>query len=366
MPRGGRAAVVVQAVVPAAPFDGEAVPDEWRQREFKLRAALEAERLAAEKAEREAEELERAARTKAEAERKALEEAAERARKEAELQAKLEEARKKREEAERRARKKREYAERQARKIREAMVRNKTFTLPGGATMEMIWCPHGSFMMGSPTTEEGRADNESQHRVRLTKGFWLGKYPVTQKQWESVMGNNPSHFKGEDLPVEEVSWNDCQKFIAKVNASLDFSARLPTEAEWEYACRAGTTTAYFWGNALNGDKANCDGNKPMGTKAKGRYLKKTTPVGRYAPNPWGIYDMHGNVWEWCSDWHGYYPIRSVTDPTGPTSGDGRVLRGGSWYGDARYCRSAYRYRCDPSCCYFYCGFRLCCSAEPHG
>ena len=351
----GVAAVAVQATVPAAPFEGEEVSDEWWQHESELRAALEAERLAAEKAEREVEEIERAAQAKAEAERKALEKTAARARQEAELQAKLEEVRKKREDAERRAR-----------EIREAAARTKTFVLPGGATMEMLWCPPGEFMMGSPETEEGREDDESLHRVRLTKGFWLGKYPVTQKQWESVMGNNPSHSKGDNLPVEQVSWNDCQGFISKVNALLSCCARLPTEAEWEYACRAGTTTAYFWGNALNGDKANCNGNYPCGTKTTGQYLYKTTPVGHYGVNAWGFADMHGNVWEWCADSYGDYPSGNATDPTGPASGGNRVMRGGSWISYARGCRSASRDGRYPSLRNDDCGFRLCCSADPCG
>ena len=238
----------------------------------------------------------------------------------------------------------------------------KTITLPGGATMEMIYCAPGEFMMGSPTTEEGRYNNETQHHVRLTKGFWLGKYPVTQGQWKNVMWNNPSIFKGDDLPVENVSWNNCQEFIAKVNVSLGCEARLPTEAEWEYACRAGTMTAYFWGNALNGDKANCDGSKPCGTKTKGQYLDKTTSVGRYAPNPWGFYDLHGNVWEWCNDWYGTYPSGNVIDPTGPASGVGRVFRGGSWLYLASYCRSANRGWGNPDVRNYDIGFRLCCSA----
>ena len=236
--------------------------------------------------------------------------------------------------------------------------------------MEMIYCPPGEFMMGSPTTEEGRDDNEMQHRVRLTKGFWLGKYPVTQWQWQSVMGNNPPDFTGDGaLPVECVSWDDCKRFIEKVKSSvkrqLGGDARFPTEAEWEYACRAGTTTAYFWGNALNGDRANCDGSEPCGTEKSGPYLGETTPVGRYAPNPWGLYDMHGNVWEWCNDRYGDYPSGSVTNPRGPTTGVARVSRGGAWNGLARYCRSASRDGCDPADGDF-CGFRLCCSAGPCG
>ncbi len=236
--------------------------------------------------------------------------------------------------------------------------------------MEMIYVAPGSFMMGSPESETGRFDRETQHRVTLTKGFWLGKYEVTQGQWKSVMGSNPSGFKGDNLPVENVSWNDCQEFIRKVNAEAERQfggeARLPTEAEWEYACRAGSTTAYSWGNALNGDKANCDGNYPCGTTEKGRYLARTCPVGSYAPNAWGFYDMHGNVWEWCNDWYGAYPGGSVTDPSGPASGDSRVLRGGCWNDSARYCRSANRSRINPGYRDGGSGFRLACSAGPRG
>ena len=137
--------------------------------------------------------------------------------------------------------------------------------------MEMIYVAPGSFTMGSPSSEDGHEDDETQHRVTLTKGYWLGKYEVTQRQWESVMGDNPSRFR-----------------------QFGGEARLPTEAEWEYACRAGTVTAYSWGDALNGDKANCDGNYPCGTTVKGRYRQETADVGSYSPNAWGFYDMHGN------------------------------------------------------------------------
>ena len=242
----------------------------------------------------------------------------------------------------------------------------RTITLPGGAEMEMIYCPPGEFMMGSQESEAGREGNETQHRVILTKGFWLGKYPVTQRQWKSVMGSTPSRFRGDDLPVETVSWNDCQEFVRKVNVVLECGARLPTEAEWEYACRAGATTTYSWGNALNGDTANCNGNYPCGTNMKGPYLNKTTPVGRYAPNSWGFCDMHGNVYDWCSDWYGGYPSGDVTDPAGPASGMKRVLRGGCWLSLARDCRSAHRAGRKPGDRYDRYGFRLCCSAGPRG
>lgn len=229
----------------------------------------------------------------------------------------------------------------------------KTITLPGGATMEMIYCGPGSFMMGSPTWETGRSDSETQHKVTLTKGFWLGKYEVTQEQWQSVMGNNPSNFKrGNNYPVDSVSWEDCQRFISMINSRMNCGARLPTEAEWEYACRAGTTGPY-------GGTGNLD---DMGWYGGKGFFGRTRPVGQKRANTWGFHDMHGNVCEWCYDWYGAY-YGAVTDPSGPASpSDLRVIRGGSWNGDARLCRSAYRGVFWPGRCYH--GFRLCCSAGP--
>ncbi len=240
----------------------------------------------------------------------------------------------------------------------------KTISLPGGVEMRMRWCPPGTFTMGSPKSEEGRGHNETLHQVTLTKGFWLGETSVTQRQWTSVMGDNPSTWRGDNLPVETISWDDCQSFIQKVNARLDGAARLPTEAEWEYACRAGTATAYFWGYALNGDRANCDGNYPYGTKQKGPYVGKPTPGGTYGANAWGFLDMHGNVWEWCEDWYDDY-CGDVADPTGPDSGSDKVLRGGGWSSSARNCRSAHRGCLDPGNRNFIFGFRLACSEGPH-
>ena len=204
------------------------------------------------------------------------------------------------------------------------------------------WCPAGTFMMGSPKTEEGRDSCEKLHQVTLTSGFWMMETPVTQMQWSAIMGNNPSCFIGDDLPVECVTWNNCQKFCMKCT-ELGLPVQLPTEAQWEYACRAGSVTAYNWGKALKGDKANCNGNYPCGTTTKGYYEGQTTPVGSYEPNEWGLFDMHGNVWEWCEDKYGAYPNEeSVTDPTGPLSGSYRVFRGGSWNFGAKRCRSAER------------------------
>ena len=252
-----------------------------------------------------------------------------------------------------------------------------TVMLPGGVPMTFCWCPATTseawkkisggddfFWMGSPESEADRRDGEARHRVRLTRGFWMGKYPVMQRQWEGVMGETPSYFKGEDRPVESVSWNACQAFVERINAAGRVRVSLPTEAQWEHACRAGTTTPYSFGSALNGDRANCNGNYPYGTTAMGRYRRATSPVGEYAPNAWGLHDMHGNVWEWCRDWYGSY-AGDVTDPTGPASGSDRVMRGGGWYDDAQNCRSAYRYSHSPSDNYHITyGFRLCCSAGP--
>ena len=198
-----------------------------------------------------------------------------------------------------------------------------------GVEFAFRWCPAGTFMMGSPSSEEGRFSNETQHQVTLTKGFWMMETEVTQKQWKAVMGNNPSIFKRDDLPVECVSWDDCQEFCKKCT-QLGLPVQLPTEAQWEYACRAGTTGAYA-GNLVE-----------MAWYYYRRGIK-THPVGTKKPNAWGLYDMHGNVYEWCQDWYGSYPSGSVTDPTGPENGSYRVNRGGSWDDGAGYCRSACRH-----------------------
>jgi formylglycine-generating enzyme required for sulfatase activity len=232
--------------------------------------------------------------------------------------------------------------------------------LPGGVKMPFAYCPPGEFLMGSPYGETDRGDDELQHRVVVSKGFYMGVSPVTQAQWQAVLKNNPSHFKvknnpshfkGDTRPVEQVSWDDAQAFCQALNApqSAGASVRLPTEAEWEYACRGGTTTPYYFGAQLNGTQANCDGNYPYGTSTKGPYRKETTPVGAYAakhPHPWGLCDVHGNVWEWCSDWHDsdYYKRSPTTDPR---CDDGeqkyRILRGGSWCNRSHSCRAATRY-----------------------
>jgi formylglycine-generating enzyme required for sulfatase activity len=232
--------------------------------------------------------------------------------------------------------------------------------------MKFVWISPGNFMMGSPKEEKERVANETQHKVTLTKGFYMGVYTVTQGEWQAVMGKNPSLFKGErnpkgekNLPVEMVSWNDCQEFIKKLREKDKKLYRLPSEAEWEYACRAGTTTSFYFGETISTDQANYNGNFTYGTGKKGVDREKTTPVGSFPANAWGLHDMHGNVLQWCQDWYGDYPQKDVVDPQGPENGEDRVLRGGSWIGNPVFCRSAFRNWNDPGHRYLFIGCRLC-------
>jgi formylglycine-generating enzyme required for sulfatase activity len=170
---------------------------------------------------------------------------------------------------------------------------------------------------------------------------------VTQAQWQAVMGSNPSYFQGKKLPVEQVSWEDCREFCSKLSERDGQRYRLPTEAEWEYACRAGTTTPFLFGETISTDQANYNGTYGGGNK--GQYRQKTTSVGTFPGNAFGLFEMHGNVWEWCEDWRGPYPQSEITDPKGPDNGDARVLRGGSWGMHPLWCRSASRFHDDPGC-----------------
>jgi sulfatase modifying factor 1 len=225
--------------------------------------------------------------------------------------------------------------------------------------MKFVWIPPGTFMMGSPKEERERVINEIQHKVTLTKGFYMGVHTVTQEQWTEIMGNNPSGFKGEEnLPVEVVSWNDCQEFVRKLREMDKKPYRLPTEAEWEYACRAGTTTPFHFGETISADQANYHGDFTYGNGKKGAYRKKSTPVGSFSANAFGLYDMHGNVLQWCQDWYGEYPQKDIIDPRGPDTGTHRVVRGGSWHYGPGICRSAYRFKNGPGDRYSNFGFRV--------
>ena len=235
----------------------------------------------------------------------------------------------------------------------------------------LVWIPPGTFTMGSPTNEAERLSNELQHEVTISRGFWMGKYEVTQEDYLEVVGSNPSYFRNgteseggtggpvtNELvhPVEKVTWFEATNYCGLRTERERGVGRLPegyiyrlaTEAEWEYACRAGTTTSHHYGNELRSGMANFDGPHEYDasggtmTNPEGIFLGRTTGVGSYAPNAWGLYDMHGNVWEWCQDWYGDYPAGPVADPTGPAAGSDRVLRGGCWGDDALLCRSADR------------------------
>ncbi len=214
--------------------------------------------------------------------------------------------------------------------------------------------------MGVPYKDAKRRNSEEpQHNVNISP-FFMGKYEVTQGQWEAVMGNNPSNFKGAKRPVEEVSWAQAVEFCRKLSQKTGKTYRLPSEAEWEYACRAGTTTPFYFGDTSTPDLVNYDGNHPYGSAPKGLYRKQTTDVGSFPPNPFGLYDMHGNVWEWCSDrWHDNYngaPTDGSSWETG--TNDNRVLRGGSWDLNAVFCRSAYRVWVSAGFRWWFGGFRV--------
>ena len=197
--------------------------------------------------------------------------------------------------------------------------------------------------MGSPESEAERGDDEIQHRVILSQGFWLADTACTEALWQAVLDETPSLFHGEDRPVESVSWDDAQRFLARLNAAApELALRLPTEAEWEYACRAGTTTPFWFGEQITPEQVNYNGNYPYARGKKGLYRQETVPVKALPCNGWGLYQMHGNVWEWCQDWYGTYPTGTVVDPTGPDTGTLRVRRGGSWFGDGRGARAARR------------------------
>jgi formylglycine-generating enzyme required for sulfatase activity len=227
----------------------------------------------------------------------------------------------------------------------QATGRRHAVNLTGGVSLEMLEIPAGSFCMGS---NNGSGDEKPVHQVTFSQPFYMGKYEVTRAQWQSVMGSDLSIFKdcGGNCPIDSVSWDEAQKFINKLNENNDgFRYRLPTEAEWEYACRAGTTTEFAFGNSLSSDQANFDGDYPYGGAAKGVSREKPIAVGNFAPNTFGLYDLHGNVSEWCEDWyHSSYNGAPRDGSAWLSSGDQkyRVSRGGSFYGDGSVLRSASR------------------------
>jgi|GEM_PF-2348362 len=226
-------------------------------------------------------------------------------------------------------------------------------------TQRMRWIKPGTFMMGSPENEPEKYDDERQHRVTLTRGYWLAETAVTQELWEAVMKENPSTFRGKNRPVETVSWKDSVRFIQTINdLNPGLDLRLPTEAEWEYACRAGTETPFSFGRNITTDQVNYDGNYPYAKGKKGKYREETVDVKSLPANPWGLYEIHGNVREWCSDWYGGYPERAEIDPRGPENDVLRVMRGGSWSGLGRNVRSANRRRDVPGNRRSNTGFRL--------
>ena len=228
--------------------------------------------------------------------------------------------------------------------------------------MKLVLIPKGTFMMGSPESEQGHNENENQHEVTISKDYYLGVYEVTQAQYEKVIGKNPSHFQGAivgnenaALPVENVSWYEAVEFCKKLSDLPEEKKagrvyRLPTEAQWEYACRAGSKTAYSFDDE--------EGLLPEYGWFSRNSSRRTHTVGLLEPNAWGLYDMHGNVWEWCSDWHEEYPKGAVSDPSGPKEGSNRVRRGGSWFSGAADCRSANRNGFDPSFRSINRGFRV--------
>ena len=235
--------------------------------------------------------------------------------------------------------------------------------------MEFIRMEKGSFQMGD---HEGKEESELLHKVKITRDFWLGKTEVTQGQWNKIMGDRelhpekPSPFRNEDpdYPVVSISYFDIEAFLKKLNEqSNEYRFRLPTEAEWEYACRAGTQTPFSFGTRLCDSVANYNAEMESEYATPGNYLGHPAAVGSYAPNPWGLHDMHGNAWEWVSDWYAPYTTEDATDPTGPEVGKEKVIRGGSWYFGAGYARSSHRRTHEPQLWGFSIGFRIVCERK---
>jgi len=246
-------------------------------------------------------------------------------------------------------------------------AKDLTLDLGNNVTMKLALIPAGKFMMGTPDGEKNRPPSESpQHEVTISSPVFMGVYEITQEQYEQIIGTNPSEFKGPKNPVETVSWDDAVEFCKKLSQKTGMTVRLPTEAEWEYACRAGSKTRFSFGDKDEDlckygnycDKSNTPG-RPWQDKDHNDGFDKTAPVGSLKPNDWGLYDMHGNVWEWCSDWYAYsYADAKSQDPQGPDSGTKRVMRGGSWFLRPWHCRSAHRGDFKPDASHGGLGFRV--------
>ena len=271
---------------------------------------------------------------------------------------------------------------------RTVRAQDKSKTITNSIGMKLNFIPAGKFLMGSPATEKERDPEELQHEVAITRPFYMGVFEVTQGEYEKLMGkpkeggkynpwNRGAFFaQGPDYPMDQATWTQAVEYCKRLSAlpaekKAGRTYRLPTEAEWEYACRAGSKTVFHVGDALSSDKANFDGAYPYGKANKGPNVRKTTKVGSYPPNAYGLYDMHGNVAEWCSDFYDpdYYKKSPKDDPKGPAEGvmpTGfannfyHVVRGGCWLDEARACRAAYRFRLQPTEPYRLVGFRVVC------
>lgn len=243
---------------------------------------------------------------------------------------------------------------------RNASAKYFTEDLGNGVLLEMVEIPGGTFMMGSPANEAERDSDESPKHQVTVPSFCMGKYELTQAQYQAIMGNNPANFKGNNRPVENVSWDDAVAFCQKLSQRTGKKYRLPSEAEWEYACRAGTTTPFYFGESITPELVNYDGNYPYASAPKGQYRQQTTDVGTFPPNAFGLYDMHGNVLEWCQDDYQENYINAPTDGSASTvlSATYKLLRSGSWYAYARNCRSAFRGGGLRGDRYDHCGFRV--------
>ncbi|MFN6175205.1 MAG: SUMF1/EgtB/PvdO family nonheme iron enzyme [Dolichospermum sp.] len=244
---------------------------------------------------------------------------------------------------------------------RNASAKYFTEDLGNGVTLEMVEIPGGTFIMGSPASEAERASDEGPQRQVTVPSFYMGKYELTQAQYQAIMGTNPSYFKGNNRPVESVSWDDAVEFCKKLSQKTQKNYRLPSEAEWEYACRARTTTPFYFGESITPELVNYEGSYPYASASKGQYRGQTTDVGTFPPNAFGLYDMHGNVWEWCQDDYQENYINAPTDGSAwnsRSSSYARLLRGGSWDSFARYCRAAIRLRNSRDARDFNYGFRV--------